>query len=693
MPKKIVTLLFFFSTCSLIFADDHQNTVGHWRFDSENAEVDLPITESVDSANPGTHDASLQAGNPLYSSDTPAEKIYNPIEDEVLENNFSLNATDPNSSLRVPDSEAFNTSFTVEMFIKIVGEPGGWHSFLRRQEGQDLRWQLDFDNSNNGFYYGRSRSRWDTPAGGVSDNTSEIDNDENVNFVVSPQGNNNAPRIFVDTGAKDENTEDVGEQNTANPSDYIYDGASPNVNDTKVSLQGDGINDDTRWHHVALTFDQETGEVSYFFDYSLAQRKILADGEENGYTHPAAPIDFGKLANGGYEVLLDEVRYSSGILTPNEFLRAVLEDVNPSTIAHWRIDGTGAREEASISLIRNDVSSLHPAMRVAGNPIYSTDVPGPFITDPATDAYLENNYSMSAINANARIGASDNSKFNTSFTVEMFLKLVGEPAAYHQFFKRRQLNDLLWQIDFDHANKGSYGRIRSRWDTPAGGIPDNKAEKDIDENSNFVIGPTGWTNVPSENRIFIDTDSGDGLVTSYDDETDWSLDGDGINDVDQWNHIAMTFDEELQEITFYYNYEFMDTKTLSDSEENGYTHPAGGIVFGKFNNSGYEMLVDEVRYSEGILDSSLFLKAATWAPSPFEITTFNFNQEENLFTLEWRSEPGVFYSVDRWDDIINEWGELEDALFSEGATMSFEDTSLEEGQTRAIYRVRISETE
>ena len=164
MPKKIVTLLFVFFTCSLIFADDHQNTVGHWRFDSENAEVDLPITESVNSANPGTHDASLQAGNPLYSSDTPAEKIYNPIEDEVLENNFSLNATDSNSSLRVPDSEAFNTSFTVEMFIKIVGEPGGWHSFLRRQEGQDLRWQLDFDNSNNGFYYGRSRSRWDTPA-------------------------------------------------------------------------------------------------------------------------------------------------------------------------------------------------------------------------------------------------------------------------------------------------------------------------------------------------------------------------------------------------------------------------------------------------------------------------------------------------------------------------------------------------
>ena len=357
------------------------------------------------------------------------------------------------------------------------------------------------------------------------------------------------------------------------------------------------------------------------------------------------------------------------------------------------MDGIGAKEDASISLIRNKVSSLHPAVRINGNPIYSTDVPGPFITDPATEEYLENQFSFSAINPNARIGANNNPEFNTSFTVEMFFKLVGEPAAYHQFLKRRELNDLQWQIDFDHANKGAFGRIRSRWDTPAGGVADNQVEKDIDENTNFVVGPTGWTNVPPENRIFIDTDSGDGLVTSYDDETDWSLDGDGINDVSKWNHIAMTFDEELQEITFYYNYEFMQSRQLSDSEENGYTHPAAPILFGKFNTAEYQMLFDEVRYSEGILDSSLFLRAATWAPEPFEITTFNFNQEENLFTLEWRSEPGVFYSVDRWDDIINEWGELEDALFSDDTTMTFEDTSLEEGQTRAIYRIRISETE
>ena len=669
------------------------DTVGHWRFDSDDAETNSPITATENASNAGTHDAAIQGGNPLYSSDVPSKQIYDPIADAVLENGFSLNATDPNSKLRVADSEDFNTNFTVELFIKIIDEPNGYNSFVRRQEGGDLRWQIDFDNSKNGLYNGRARSRWDTPAEGISDNTAEKDVDENFNFVVTPQGGNNAPRVFIDTGAKDEAGADVGPQNTGNPIDYIYDDASANPNEAKVSLQGDGVNDDSRWHHIALTFDQESGEVTYFFDYALAQRKTLSDSAENGYTHPAAPIDFGKLVNKQYGLLLDEIRYSNTILSPSDFLRIIAEEVNPATIAHWRMDGPGARDEGAISLITNEVSPLLPATRIAGNPIYSSDVPAPFINDPATDTYLDNEFSFNAKNANARIGASDDPKFNTSFTVEMFFKLIGEPPAYNQFLRRRELNDLQWQIDYDHAKKGSYGRLRSRWDTPAGGIADNNAEKGIDENANFVVGPTGGANVPLENRIFVDTDSGDGLVTSYDDEIDWFLDGDGINDIDEWKHVALTFDEESQEVTFYLNYELMQSKLLADTEENGYTHPAASVIFGKFNNQTYEMLIDEVRYSEGILDPSLFLKAATWAPSPFEITTFNYNQQENTFTLEWRSEPGVFYSVDRWDDLINDWGELEDALISEGILMNFEDTSLEDGQKKAIYRIRVSDSQ
>ncbi|MCP4849279.1 MAG: LamG domain-containing protein [Verrucomicrobiaceae bacterium] len=199
----------------------------------------------------------------------------------------------------------------------------------------------------------------------------------------------------------------------------------------------------------------------------------------------------------------------------------------------------------------------------------------------------------------------------------------------------------------------------------------------------------GGANVPAENRIFIDTDLGDGLVSSYNDETDWALDGDGVNDRDEWNHVAMTFDEESQEITFYFNYGKMQSRFLQDTAVNGYTHPAAGILFGKYQNTAYELLFDEVRYSAGVLDPSLFLQAVDSVAAPFEITGFKYNEQGNTFVLQWRSEPGVFYSVDRLNNTDRQWEELEDALIADGEVMEFEDVSLEEGREKAIYRVRV----
>ena len=88
MNSKVATLLSILSLKASIFAND---PVGHWRFDSENSEVGAPITETTNFANPGTHDASLQGGNPLFSSEVPGKKIYDPVSGEILENNFSLN--------------------------------------------------------------------------------------------------------------------------------------------------------------------------------------------------------------------------------------------------------------------------------------------------------------------------------------------------------------------------------------------------------------------------------------------------------------------------------------------------------------------------------------------------------------------------------------------------------------------------
>ncbi|MCP4849278.1 MAG: hypothetical protein GY899_15155 [Verrucomicrobiaceae bacterium] len=480
----------FYLSLTLI-APVSADTLGHWRFDSGEAEADSQISVSENVANPGVHDAVSAGVAPLYSSDVPAGKIYDPVADVTLDNDYSMNAGAPNSRVRIADSEDFNTSFTMELFIKVIGEPNGYPSFVRRQEARDLGWQMDFDGNKNGLYYGRPRTRWDTPAGGIPDNVDEKNVDENVNFVVSTIGGKHAARIFVDTGAKDEAGADVGPQNTANIIDYIFNSASPNPTEQKASLQGDGINDDDRWHHLALTFDEDSGEISYFLDYVLTQKKTLSDSEANGYTHSAAFIDLGKLTNQPFGLLLDEIRYSGGVLSPGQFLRITGQEVNPATIAHWRMDGVGARDEGVISVVPNEVSPLRAAFRTTGEPVYSADVPGPIMIDPATETNLENAFSFNAATAYSRIGTVDDPQFNTSFTIEMFLKVTGEPKAYDSFMQRFEANDLRWQIDFDHNRNGSYGRARTRWDTPAGGISDNVAERDVDENFNFSVGPTG----------------------------------------------------------------------------------------------------------------------------------------------------------------------------------------------------------
>jgi len=197
-----------------------------------------------------------------------------------------------------------------------------------------------------------------------------------------------------------------------------------------------------------------------------------------------------------------------------------------------------------------------------------------------TDTNLANQFSFDASTANSRLRVENDPALNTSFTLEFFIKMIGEPDSYHSFVRRQEAADLRWQFDFDHGNQGAYGRLRTRFDTPVG-EPDGFSQAGVDENNNFVLGPTGGANIPDPLRLWIDTDSGDGMAPSYDDATDWSLDGDGLNDSQTWHHAAITFDQETGEIGFYYDYELMQARTLSDSEGDGYTHPDAFLEFGK----------------------------------------------------------------------------------------------------------------
>ena len=133
---------------------------------------------------------------------------------------------------------------------------------------------------------------------------------------------------------------------------------------------------------------------------------------------------------------------------------------------------------------------------------------------------------------------------------------------------------------------------------------------------NFVTGEQGWTNMPGDRRLLVDTDSGDGLPASYDDAVDLSLDGDWINDNPIWRHVAISFDEETQEISYYLDYQLSQSQLLTDSYASGYVHPAAPIDFGKLTNADYGLFLDEVRFTGDVLSPLQFLQVVDSPVAP-----------------------------------------------------------------------------
>ena len=663
----------------LIFTS-HGDTLGLWRFEEDVAAEGQPVITAVNEVDPGPLDATNTSGNPVYSADVPAAEIFDPVANATFENRLSLDVTAANSQLQVLNSAIFDTSFTIEFFVKYVGQPGSYESIFRRRQFRDLGWQIDFDHGAN-LEFGKPRSRWDTPAG-APDDTAENGVDENVNFVLKPQGQSDSTKIYIDTGAKDINGADIGDQNTGVGTDYVYDVNSGNPNDADIAVQGDGTNDLAKWHHIAVSFDQEAQEIKFYFNYRLGQARTLSDSEGDGYTHPAADLFFGKLSGNGGALFMDELRFSNSILTPGEFLREAGE-IDTEIAAYWRLEEEGAVKGGDIFLAENATGDLNDASAVNGTPVYSTDVPAPVIYDPLTDTSFVNQFSFDASAPGSRLRVENNASLDTSYTLEFFMKVIGEPGGYHAFLRRSQANDLRWQVDFDHAATGAFGRLRARFDTPAGDS-DGVAENGVDENVNFVVGPAGGANIPSELRIWVDTPTGDGDVASYV-GVDWAEDGDGVNDNDSWHHAALTLNEETGEVGFYYDYELMQTRTLLDSEMDGYTHPAAAFEFGKLTNADYGLLLDEIRYTSKVILPFQFLQIEAPVPEAELRITSIVVDSGNGTTITWASSAGQGYSIQRSTDLLN-WDELDDSTAS-GPSSTFNDIDPPLDISRVFYRV------
>jgi hypothetical protein len=293
--------------------------------------------------------------------------------------------------------------------------------------------------------------------------------------------------------------------------------------------------------------------------------------------------------------------------------------VQANPVGYWRLDEGDAVDGGAVGAVQNAVSPGLMDGVGSANARFTTDVPGPFIYDPVSSLYHANRFALDGGLASATVTVANDAAMNVTdgggnvaFTFEMFIKLTGEPAAY-ETFARRLLDGPLtdsattsdregWMLDFEHgtARVNGYGRARTRFDIQ--GTP-----------------PPDFNRVSAVNNtyLFVDTNSGSGNPNDYSAApADPFLDGDGLNDIDQWMHFAITFDGLTRQARAYLTPVGGATALGNVVTLNGtLTHPNAAIIFGKLATGTYGLKVDEVRYSAGVLTPAQFLQVSL-VPEP-----------------------------------------------------------------------------
>jgi hypothetical protein len=272
------------------------------------------------------------------------------------------------------------------------------------------------------------------------------------------------------------------------------------------------------------------------------------------------------------------------------------------TIGWWRFDDAAAVAGGNITNAPSVVNS--PALTAtvgSGTPKWTADVPGARIQDPVSGTIYENRFAMDATAASSKFNVPNHALLDTtngSFTVEFFLKVLSEPPGYEAFVRRgggvgnaASSTVRRWQVDIDRsATRASFGRVRSRWDTP--GVP-----------------PPDFNRVVLGERIYVDTATGSGNTNDYPADgafADYGQFGDNTNDASTalWYHVAITCDGPNKRVTIFHNYNAGGSLVLNTN----YLHPSAILEFGKLSASGYALALDEVRYSARVLSPGEMLR-------------------------------------------------------------------------------------
>ena len=233
-----------------------------------------------------------------------------------------------------------------------------------------------------------------------------------------------------------------------------------------TSNKGTATINDGRWHHVAITWDGST--VKIYVDYAIDKK--ASDNSDREYSK-SGTIDYTGTAtwiggyasydssNGGrkFPGLIDEVRVSSGALTPDQFLRLVPtteNEENVDTVLHLRFDNDTSRafEDSEVfegaiggaqavfyAVSGADASTYDTTEKVAdtiANDLYdSAPVDDTSSFCQFTNAADKANYIKVSAVADYLFPDGVASPTNLNYTIEAFFKARGEGQKRKTLFK------------------------------------------------------------------------------------------------------------------------------------------------------------------------------------------------------------------------------------------------------------------
>jgi len=467
-------------------------TVAYWRVEDGAAGTTAGTLASL--YNSAQTQATGTAGTRTFSSDVYGPLVFDPVTLTTYVNNTSVQ-TDSAGRFDVPATLTEPREFTVEAFIKSNSTPAYGRVIQKQRDGANCSWRLD------------------------------------------PRTTNLAIRM---------DTQDLPSSSGA-------------VNQAKA---GTFYLNDGQWHHVAMTYTDGVagttpGVARLYVDYNptpdvtfTASNNGVVQYDDGLFSFAGAPDSGSGLAG-----LIDEVRFSDGVLTTDQFLRTV---DTPPVNGYWRMEDGAAGSTAST--IDSEVyNSQMQGVAVGSNLAFSGEVAAPKIFNPLDGTVSDNSTSLSVGSA-SHMSVADN-LFSLhepeTFTIEFFAKWDAASADWADVIqKERSGSSPTWQLDVP-----SDGRLRVRVDSE-----DSPSPGDGESNQNI---------------------SSSAVVTDA-----------------EWHHVAGTYDDATNTLEMFVDYASVGSMTLANGGElfyNGNPLKIGG-------HREFLGLIDEVRLTSGILTPDQFLQ-------------------------------------------------------------------------------------